>query len=61
MESGNTKKEYCFDLMDNACARGQRCWFSHDIPQVHTKEYNEAVVRKEEYLRLKAIRKPPPT
>lgn len=51
-------REYCFDLMDGICTRtSETCWFRHDLPPVNSEAYQEAVTRKEEYLRKKAIRK----
>lgn len=51
-------KEFCFDLMDNMCKRTpETCWFRHDLPPADSDEYRQALERKEEYLRKKAIRK----
>lgn len=49
-------KEFCFDHMDGTCGRGARCWFRHDLPPVDSKEYTEALQRKQIYLAKKQKR-----
>jgi len=44
--------------MDGICTRSEEtCWFNHQLPLAGTKDYEEAVERKNQYLANKAVRK----